>query len=149
MKNEFDQYLKSVYDEIANLKQAKLKSAGVIATTDHPLTATFTVTELDYGLFSSRALYITAESENDESFLSQLLFTGNWDGRGYDYRKVYEEKGKVKWCVALTVPTTADYERYYDQGQGPFDVSINLIVRTTSEVNITTEWGENPYASVW
>lgn len=149
MKNEFEITLQEIYNEIKNLKEARLKSAGVIATTDSPLSATFTVTELEYGLFSSRAIYITAESINGDSFLSELLFTGEWDGRGYEARKVYEDKGKTTWCVALTVPTTADYEYYYDQGHGPFDISINILVRTTSEFNVTTSWGDNPYASVW
>lgn len=152
MKRQLENYLREMYGEIAALKQAKLKSAGVIATVDYPITATFRVTEVDYALFSSQALYITATSSDEESFLSQLLFTGSWDGRGYSFIKIYEQKGKTKWCLALTNPTSADYDYYYgptyDQ-HNEFDVTINVIVRTTSTVNISTEWGENPYASVW
>lgn len=149
MKNEFDKYLEDIYKEITALKQARLKSAGLIATTDYSLSATFTVTEMTYGLFSSQALYITATSGDGDSFLSQLYFSGDWDGRGYEHCKIYENKGVTKWCVAMTVPTAADYQYYYEQGGGDFDISINMIIRTTSEVTISTEWGSNPYDSVW
>ena len=152
MRNDFDNKILHLEREILALKQAKLKWAGVIAMADNSLSATFTITELDYDLFSSQALYITAENENGDSFLSDLLFTGPWDGRGWAKTKIYESKGKIQWCLAMVVPTADDYTRYYgpDYSQAnPFNVDLNFIVRTSSAVNITTTWGDNPYASVW
>ena len=148
MNNEFNNQLVALEKEIQALKQAKLKWAGVIGTQDHPMSATFTVTELQYALFSSKALYITATNPNGDSFLSDLLFTGSWDGRGWAKNKIYETKGQTQWCLAMVIPTSNDYTRYYDQG-GDFDISLSFIIRASSAVNITTSWGNNPYATSW
>ena len=152
MNNDFENELIALDREIQALKQAKLKWAGVIGTEDHPFTATFIITEIQYALFSSQALYITAENSNGDSFLSELLFTGSWDGRGWVRNKIYETKGKTKWCLAMVIPTQDDYITYYgptyDQAN-PFPVTLKFLVRTTSNVNVTTEWGTNPYTTVW
>lgn len=152
MTTEFDKELINLEKEIIALKQAKLKWAGNIATIDYSRSATFRVDEVDYGLFSTKALNITATNPTGDSFLSQIMFSGNWDGRGWAHSKIYESKGKTKWCLAMVVPRQDDYTRYYgptyDQ-RNPFDISLDFVIRATSAINITTEWVDNPYTRVW
>lgn len=148
MTTNFDKELIDLEQEITNLKQSKLKWAGTIATTDWRSSFTFTITEIEYGLFSSKALEITATNANGDSFLSELMFSGSWDGRGWAHGKVYESKGKTKWQLAMVTAREDDYTHYYSGG-GAFDVSLGVVIRTTSAVNITTKWVDNPYTRVW
>ena len=135
--------------EIEALKQARLKSAMVIGTTDHVINGTFTVSETSSGLLqSTQALFITVAADSD-SFLSQCLLASQWDGRGFTITRKSEDKGTTTYCIALTVPTAADYDYYYgptwDQHNN-FDVLATFAIRTTDNVNLSTEWRDNPYA---
>lgn len=149
MKDDFDKELIDLEQEITNLKQAKLKWAGTMATADWSSSFIFTIAEVDYGLFSTKALEITATCPKGDSFLSQLMFSGSWDGRGYASCKSYVEKGKTRWTVAMIQATQNDYVRYYEGGMQPFNTTVGIVIRTTSPVDVTTKWIDNPYTKAW
>lgn len=141
--NRLAEEIISIGNELEALKQAMVKSAGVIGIEEHTASCTLTVDDFDGFLSTTQAFYITLTSLDGNDFLSSLSFVGAWDLRGWTSERVNVGQGKAQWVVALANPTEADYTRYAQSGA--FNVSLSFNLRCSTPCGISTSYGANPF----
>lgn len=136
--------LKSLRNEVRNLKTAHIKTASTISTMTQAVTVNFSLQldDLSGQIFSTQRAVITLTSADGTEMVSACYLQGitpsNIDDRYIEINTLQPQGGKARYGVAVTVGNFNDYQTLV--GGGTVNLSYTLQLVGTSRFTASVSY---------